>query len=190
MTFHLASSQPMLQPTLREANAHAETQSDREQTTESQKRYRRKSVRRQLQDVITQLGKVANDPHQKPAKKVDALLRQSEVLLRLQAMDAEERDQTLQDEHAALTARHAANTQRLQELEAQSAELKRQASRVERIVVPDPEHAKTRQQCVTLGAALDAGRRAEVSRRRLFAQGTDRDSGDPTVARRFSVLGL
>jgi hypothetical protein len=100
------------------------------------------------------LGKASKDPHQKPAKKIDALLRQSEVLLRLQAMDAEDRDQTLQDEHAALTAQHAADTQRIQELEAQSAELKRQANRVEQIVVPDPDREKPRQQCATLTAAL------------------------------------
>ena len=120
-------------------------QEPQERDAATEKRYRRKSLRRQLQDVIDQLGKASNDPHQKP-KKIDALLRQSEVLLRLQAMDAEDRDQTLQDEHAALTAQHAADTQRIQELEAQSAELKRDACRVKTVTVPDPEHEKTRQQ--------------------------------------------
>jgi hypothetical protein len=129
-------------------------QAPQERDAATEKRYRRKSLRRQLQDVIDQLGKASKDPHQKPAKKIDALLRQSEVLLRLQAMDAEDRDQTLQDEQAALTAQHAADTQRIQELEAQSAELKRQANRVERIVVPDPEHERIRQQNETLRAAL------------------------------------
>jgi hypothetical protein len=129
-------------------------QESQERDAATEKRYRRKSLRRQLQDVIDQLGKASKDPHQKPAKKIDALLRQSEVLLRLQEMDADDRDQTLQDEHAALTAQHAADTQRIQELEAQSAELKRQANRVERIVVTDPEHERIRQQNEILGAAL------------------------------------
>jgi hypothetical protein len=129
-------------------------QPEAESKAEPQTRFRRKSLRRQLQDVIDQLGKASKDPHQKPAKKIDALLRQSEVLLRLQAMDAEDRDQTLQDEHAALTAQHAADTQRIQELAAQSAELKRQANRVERIVVTEPEHERIRQQNETLRAAL------------------------------------
>lgn len=129
-------------------------QEPQERDASTEKRYRRKSLRRQLQDVIDQLGKASKDPHQKPAKKIDALLRQSEVLLRLQAMDAEDRDQTLQDEHSALTAQHAADAQRIQELEAQSTELKRQANRVEQIIVPDPEHEKTRQQCETLKSAV------------------------------------
>ena len=88
-------------------------QEPQERDAAIEKRYRRKSLRRQLQDVIDQLGKASKDPHQKPAKKIDALLRQSEVLLRLQAMDAEDRDQTLQDEHSALTAQHAADAQRI-----------------------------------------------------------------------------
>ena len=118
----------------------------------TEKRYRRKSLRRQLQDVIDQLGKASKDPHQKPAKRIDALLRQSEVLLRLQAMDIEDRDQTLQDEHTALTAQHAADAQRIQELEAQITALR--THRCEIKTVPDPEHAKTRQHCETLSAAL------------------------------------
>jgi hypothetical protein len=74
-----------------------------EQDTATEKRYRRKSVRRQLQDVVTKLGKVAEDSHQKPAKKVDALLRQSEVLLRLQEMDAEEKRESVIQENTRLS---------------------------------------------------------------------------------------
>ena len=129
--------------------------------------------------MIDQLGKASKDPHQKPAKKIDALLRQSEVLLRLQAMDAEDRDQTLQDEHAALSAQHAADTQRIQELEAQITALR--THRCEIKTVPDPEHEKTRQQCETLKAAIKflAGHHIE--------QRTDGDSGHPTVAHRGSI---
>src|ERR1035437_8708491 len=89
-------------------------------TDQKEKRYRRKSVRRQLQDVVTKLGRAADDPQQKSAKRVDALLRQSEVLMKLQEMDAEDRDQTLQDEHAQLQTQHAADAARIAELEAQN----------------------------------------------------------------------
>jgi len=69
-------------------------------------------------------------------------------------MDKEEANQTLQDERVTLEKQHAADTQRIQELEAQSAELKRDAFRVKTVTVPDPEHEKTRQQCETLKAAI------------------------------------
>jgi hypothetical protein len=131
-----------------------EVQSDTEHTAESQKRYRRKSVRRQLQDVVMQLGKAANDPHQKPAKKIDALLRQSEVLLRLQGMDAGNRDESLQDENAALSAQHAADAQRIQELETQSVALKSHRCEVVTRVEPDPEHKKVRAERDTLKAVV------------------------------------
>lgn len=127
-------------------------QEPQERDAAIEKRYRRKSLRRQLQDVIDQLGKASKDPHQKPAKKIDALLRQSEVLLRLQAMDAEDRDQTLQDEHAALSTQHAKDATRIAELEAQITALR--AHRCETKTVPDPEHAKIRQQCEALSTAL------------------------------------
>jgi len=74
--------------------------------------------------------------------------------MKLQEMDKEEANQTLQDERVTLEKQHAADTQRIQELEAQSAELKRDAFRVKTVTVPDPEHEKTRQQCETLKAAI------------------------------------
>jgi hypothetical protein len=123
--------------------------------TATEKRYRRKSVRRQLQDVVTRLGKVAEDPHQKPAKKVDALLRQSEVLLKLAEMDAEDKQSSVTEENAALTAQHATDTAQIAELEAQMADLRQVANRVTTVTVPDPEHEKTRQQCETLTAVID-----------------------------------
>jgi len=88
----------------------------------------------------------------KEAKKIDALLRQSEVLMKLQEMDKEEANQTLQDEHAALSAQHAADSQRIQELEAQITALR--THRCEIKTIPDPEHTKTLQQCEILSAAL------------------------------------
>ena len=117
---------------------------------QNKKRFRRKSLRRQLHTVVDQLERAAQDPQQKSAKRVDALLRQSEVLMKLQEMDKEEANQTLQDERVTLEKQHAADTQRIQELEAQSAELKRDACLVKTVTVPDPEHEKTRQQCETL----------------------------------------
>jgi len=74
--------------------------------------------------------------------------------MKLQEMDKEEANQTLKDERVTLEKQHAADTQRIQELEAQSAELKRDAFRVKTVTVPDPEHEKTRQQCETLKAAI------------------------------------
>ena len=126
-----------------------------EQDAATEKRYRRKSVRRQLQSVIDELGKASKDPHQKAAKRVDALLKQSDLLLELQKMDAEDRASTLQDEHAALSAQHATDTAQIAELEAQMADLRQVANRVTTVTVPDPEHEKTRQQCETLTAVID-----------------------------------
>jgi DNA repair exonuclease SbcCD ATPase subunit len=69
-------------------------------------------------------------------------------------MDAEEANQTLQDEHAALSEQHAANTQRIAELETQNAELRRASTRVQTITVPDPEHAEIRRENETLHKAV------------------------------------
>lgn len=129
--------------------SHHEPQ-ERDAVTE--KRYRRKSLRRQLQSVIDELGNASKSKTLKEAKKIDALLHQSEVLMKLQEMDKEEANQTLQDEHAQLSEQHAADTQRIQGLESQITGLR--AHRCEIKTVPDPEHAKIRQQCETLSAAL------------------------------------
>lgn len=138
-------------------SSHSDKNRDQEQherDAATEKRYRRKSLRRQLQDVIDQLGEASNDPHQKPAKRIDALLRQSEVLLRLQAMDAEDRDQTLQDEHAALTAQHAADTERIATLQAQNDSLKSHKCEIVTRVTPDPEHLRIRAERDTLNAGV------------------------------------
>jgi hypothetical protein len=87
-------------------------QKSQERDAANEKRYRRKSLRRQLQSVIDELGNGAKSKTLKEAKKIDALLRQSEVLMKLQEMDREEANQTLQDEHAALSAQHARDTAR------------------------------------------------------------------------------
>ncbi len=127
---------------------------ERSDTEQKEKRFRRKSLRRQLQTVVDQLGRAAQDPQQKIAKRVDALLRQSEVLMKLQEMDKDEANQTLQDEHVALEKQHAADAARITELENANGELKCQTNHVERIVVADPEHEKVRRDNETLGAAL------------------------------------
>jgi hypothetical protein len=128
-------------------------QTSQERDAATEKRYRRKSLRRQLQSVIDELGNGAKSKTLKEAKKIDALLRQSEVLMKLQEMDKEEANQTLQDEQAALSAQHAADTQRIQELEAQIAALR--THRCEIKTVPDPGHEKTRQQCETLKSVVN-----------------------------------
>src|ERR1035437_4536892 len=69
-------------------------------------------------------------------------------------MDAEDRDQTLQDEHAQLQTQHAADAARIAELEAQNAELRRDAGKVETVRVPDPDHEKIRKESETLRASL------------------------------------
>jgi hypothetical protein len=154
-----------------------EAQSGIEQETacnETEKRYRRKSIRRQLQTVIDALGKVSKDPHQKPAKKVDALLKQSDLLLKLQEIDAEDRDQTLQEEHAALTAQHAADTEKIATLESENASLKNHKCETTVITRTDPEAAQLREQNTALRdilkqviAPLDIDARARLAIRVL-----------------------
>jgi len=137
-----------------------EDQSDIEQPeaesskAEPQTRFRRKSLRRQLHDIIDELGKASKSKTLKEAKKIDALLRQSEVLMKLQEMDKDEANQTLQDEHAALTAQHSADTEKIAALEAQNASLKTHKCEIVTRVTTDPEHLKIRAQRDTLGAAL------------------------------------
>jgi hypothetical protein len=96
---------------------------------------------------------VRNRKTLRKAKKIDALLRQPEVLMKLQEMDKEEENQTLQDEHAALSAQHATDAARIAELEAQITALR--THRCEIKTVSDPEHEKTRQQCETLKSVVN-----------------------------------
>ncbi len=131
-----------------------EAQNETTDTAETEKRYRRKSLRRQLQKVIDQLGKAAEDKQMKPAKKVDALLRQSEVLLRLQEMDKDEANQTLQDEHAAAIAQKEDDARRIAELDAQNAALKNHKCEIVTRVATDPEHLKIRAENATLSTAF------------------------------------
>jgi hypothetical protein len=69
-------------------------------------------------------------------------------------MDAEDRDQTLQDEHAAITTQHAADTEKIATLEAQNASLKNHKCEIVTRVTTDPEHLKVRAERDTLTAAL------------------------------------
>jgi hypothetical protein len=128
---------------------------DEQETPETpSKRFRRKSVRRQLQEVVTKLGKVADDAQQKSAKRTDALLKQADLLLRLQTADADEAETKLQDENERLTAQHAADAEKIATLEAQNNELHRAANQVKTVTVLDPEHSKTRQQSEALRAVV------------------------------------
>ncbi len=129
--------------------------SERTRTSPTKTRVRLKSPRLQLQVTLQRMEKLAQSNTLKEAKAADLLMSMAELQKMLLQLTLDEKKDTLEAEHAALTAQHAADTQRIQELEAQNAELKRQANRVERIVVPDPEHEKTRQQCETLSAALN-----------------------------------
>ncbi|MGA7694120.1 MAG: hypothetical protein WCA76_03780 [Candidatus Sulfotelmatobacter sp.] len=126
-----------------------------EQDTATEKRYRRKSVRRQLQDVVTKLGKVAEEQHQKPAKKADALIRQSEVLMKLQEMDAEDKQSSIAEENAQLQERHAADVAHISELESHTEELRRAANRVTTVIVPDPEAQRLRANNTRLQRTID-----------------------------------
>ena len=128
--------------------------SERTQTSQTKTRVRLKNPRLQLQVTLQRMEKLAQSNTLKEAKAADLLMSMAELQRMLLQLTLDEKKETLEGERAALTSRHAADTQRILELEAQSLELKHQANRVERIVVPDPEHEKTRQQNETMGAAL------------------------------------
>jgi hypothetical protein len=151
-----------------------------EQDAATEKRYRRKSVRRQLQSVIDELNKASKDPHQKAAKRVDALLRQSDLLLELQKMDAEDRASTLQDEHAALSAQHAADTQRVATLESELSTLRAHRCETTIRTVIDPEHKTVRAERDTLATAIQIIS-AQIDNKEVAAVRAIRDA-DPSVA--------
>ena len=90
-----------------------ETQEQQDDTTsdnpnETQKRFRRKSVRRQLQEAIAAFDKLLADPHQKPAKKADLLIQKSTLLTRLLDIEVEERKDSAIQENEILKKETAA----------------------------------------------------------------------------------
>jgi hypothetical protein len=100
------------------------------------------------------MEKLAQSNTLKEAKAADLLMSMAELQRMLLQLTLDEKKDILEGEHAALSAQHAADTQRIQELEAQNTELRRDACRVKTVTVPDPEHEKTRQQCEMLKSVV------------------------------------
>jgi hypothetical protein len=157
--FDLAVPQPMLEPMAEEMKARehvaVETQSDTEQTkSRSKTRVRLKSPRLQLQVTLQRMEKLAQSNTLKEAKAADLLMSMAELQKMFLQLTLDEKKETLQGEHAALSAQHAADAQHIQALEAQSAALKSHRCEVMTRVEPDPEHKKVRAERDTLSAAF------------------------------------
>ena len=128
--------------------------SERTQTSQTKTRVRLKSPRLQLQVTLQRMEKLAQSNTLKEAKAADLLMSMAELQKMLLQLTLDEKKDTLEGEHAALSAQHATDTQRIQELEAQNTELRRDACRVKTVTVPDPEHEKIRRKNDMLKSVL------------------------------------
>ena len=128
--------------------------SERTQTSQTKTRVRLKSPRLQLQVTLQRMEKLAQSDTLKEAKAADLLMSMAELQKMLLQLTLDEKKDTLEGEHAALSAQHTADTQRIQALEAQNTELRRDACRVKTVTVPDPEHEKVRRKNDMLKSVL------------------------------------
>jgi hypothetical protein len=147
--FDLTVPQPMLEPMAEEMKARErvaiETQSYTEQTkSRSKTRVRLKSPRLQLQVTLQRMEKLAQSNTLKEAKAADLLMSMAELQKMFLQLTLDEKKDTLEGEHAALSAQHATDTQRIQELETQSAAFKNHKCEIATRVTTDPEHFKIR----------------------------------------------
>jgi hypothetical protein len=103
---------------------------------------------------LQRMEKLAQSNTLKEAKAADLLMSMAELQKMFLQLTLDEKKETLQGEHAALSAQHAADAQHIQALEAQSAALKSHRCEVMTRVEPDPEHKKVRAERDTLSAAF------------------------------------
>ena len=122
--------------------------------TEPQKRKSRKNIRRQLDESIKQFDTLLASTTLKESKVADLLIEKTSLQKMLLQLDLDEKGDEQAQEVERLTNQHTADTLRLATLEQQNTELRRDASQVKTVTVPDPGHSKTRQQCDTLSASL------------------------------------
>ena|ERR1700733_1231606 len=119
--------------------------------TETQKRFRRKSTRRQLQETLDEFDKLIKDPTVKSAKRADLLMSRVSVLQSMMASDADEKQSATAQENERLTAQHGQDAARITELESENMELRRR-DRQQIVTVESPESAKLKE----VNASYDA----------------------------------
>jgi hypothetical protein len=100
------------------------------------------------------MEKLAQSNTLKEAKAADLLMSMAELQKMLLQLTLDEKQDTLEEEHAAAVAQKEADARRIAQLESENAALKSHRCEVMTRVEPDPEHTKVRAERDTLGAAL------------------------------------
>jgi hypothetical protein len=116
------------------------------------RRRTKSSTRRALESTVTEFDELLATPELKDAKRGDILIAKANALKELLALEAADRDTETQDTISLLEDQHASDTQRISALEFENSTLRAKSDVIRE--VPDPEHAKVRQQNFELTEAL------------------------------------
>jgi hypothetical protein len=109
-------------------NAEIQTEENQETGTEPQKRNRRKSIRRRLDERLQQLDSLSRNPDLKPTKQAEAAIEATSIEKMLFQAEREDRkDESLQN-NERLTVQHEQDTAEIARLKTENEELQRRAN--------------------------------------------------------------
>lgn len=110
------------------------------------------STRRALESTVAQFDELLATAELKEGKRGDVLIAKANALKELLALEADDRETSVQDTITRLEDQHASDTRRISELQVENATLRAKPDVIRE--VPDPEHAVVRQQNDLLTGAL------------------------------------
>ena len=118
-------------------NAEIQTEENQETSTEPQKRNRRKSIRRRLDERLQQLDSLSRNPELKPTKQAETAIEATAIEKMLFQAEREDRkDESLQ-ENERLKVQHDQDTAKIAELESRL-----ETRSTQTVITPDPETPK------------------------------------------------
>jgi hypothetical protein len=135
-----------------EAGAMQGTHEKKRESAEPRKR--RKSARRQLEDIVKQFDDCLASGELKDGKRADVLIEKASVLKALLQIEVDEQGDETTIENERLSRQHEADVATVAELKAKVEELEVRVREVKTVMVPDPDAPQIKELNVALEELL------------------------------------